>query len=291
MRMRQPKDAKYFFSPTLLDSFNNYLNADKNWDKFYGDMDEDNEKYVSIADYEQKQYDELIDRINRKPHEPSEAATRGTCFNDLVDTLLHSECCGKTQFTRLKDANGNLYGIRCVLDGFTFDFDINLCNTAAVYFGKEARCGDNVVNTDPSDKCCSQVLVESTIDTIYGVVNLYGFIDEMRRDIVYDIKTTSRYEFGKYESYNQRFVYPYCLIESGMVEDISQFEFTAYALRGGTKTSPLITGVRYSEVYDYNHEDAKRHIKSICERFIEFIEANKDKITDKNIFTWHEHKH
>lgn len=285
-------DAKYYFSPTLLDSYVNYLHAESNWEKFYGDMDEDNEKYVALSDYEQKAFDELIDKINRTPHEPSEAASKGAAWNDIIDTLLHNKPCGRTKMERVYGTDNNLIGIRASVDGFSFDFDINFCNQAAVYFGKTATTPDGIlINNKPSDKCLSQVLVESDIDTKYGKVNLYGFIDEMRMDIVYDIKTTSRYEFGKYNEYNQRYIYPYCLIESGYIDDIRQFEFTAYQLKGGTKTQPLITGIQYKEVYDYNHEQAKIHIRNVCERFIEFIEANRELITDKNIFTYHEHNH
>lgn len=285
-------DAKYYFAPTLLDGFVNYLHAERNWDKFYGDMDEDNEKYVALSDYEQKVYEELIDKINRTSHEPSEAASRGTAWNDVVDTLIHNKKCGRTEMSRIYGTDNNVIGIKACVDGFEFDFDINFCNEAAVYFGKMIKTQDGVIiNGNPSDQCLSQVLVESDIDTIYGKVNLYGFIDEMRMDKVYDIKTTSRYEFGKYADYNQRFVYPYCLINSGMVEYIHQFEFTSYVLKGGNSRQPLITGTRYAEVYDYDHEAATRHIKHICERFIEFIEANRDKITDKNIFTYHSHNH
>lgn len=289
MRLRE---AKYFLSPTLIDSFVNYLNVENEWNKYYGEMEEDNEKYISFDDYERKTFYELIDRINRVPHETSEAAARGTTWNDIVDTLLHNKPCGRTKMERIYGTNDNVIGIRASVDGFSFDFDINFCNQAAVYFGKTATTPEGVtINTNPSDKCLSQVLVESVIDTDYGLVNLYGFIDEMRMDIVYDIKTTSRYEFGKYEHYNQRYVYPYCLIEQGLVDNIRQFEFTAYQLKGGTKYQPLITGTQYKEVYDYNHEQAKVHIKNVCERFIEFINENRHLITDKNIFTYHEHNH
>lgn len=275
------KEPILYISPTLLDSFCNYLNAENNWIKFYGDSDEPS---ISLADYETQEFNNLIDRINRKPHEPIEAADRGTCFNDIVDTLLNGKPCGRTKMERVNDTQGNVVGIKTTLPDspFTFFFDVDFCREAAAYFGKGGS---------DYDKCVNQLLVEADIETKYGVVNLYGFIDEMRRDTVYDIKTTSRYEFGKYMHYNQRYVYPYCLIESGMMNEVNFFEFTAYALKGGTSRTPLITGTRYSEVYNYNHEEAKLHITQTLERFIDFINANKELITDTNIFTRHEHKH
>lgn len=291
------QQPKYFFAPTLLDAFCDFINAESIWSKYWGDADEPK---ISLADYEEQSYQAILDRINRVKGEPIEAAEKGTAWNDLVDTLLHNKQCGHTKFVRLGlDAIGNyvptqsneVVGIRCVTDNFTFDFDYQFALQAAMYFGKRVTVDGVEINTYPSDKCVSQVLVCANIETRYGVVELYGFIDEMRRDTIIDIKTTSHYEFGKYANYNQRFVYPYCIIESGMAEEVNFFEFTAYALKGGNSHTPLITGTQYSEVYNYNHEEATKRIKDTCERFIEFIEANRDKITDKNIFTKHSHNH
>jgi len=276
--MEQPD---FFFSPTLLDAFQNYMDVESSWDKYYGDSEEPS---ILLKDYEEKVFNELIDRINRKPHEPIEAADKGTCFNDIVDTLLNGKPCGKTKMSRINDDNGNVVGIKAQVPDspYVFFFDVDFCREAAAYFGKGGA---------PNDICLNQVLVEADIETRHGVVNLYGFIDEMRRDVVYDIKTTSRYEFGKYQKYNQRYVYPYCLIESGLMENISMFEFTAYALKGGNSRTPLITGTRYSEAYNYNHEEAKAHIRQMCEKFIDFILEYRNLITDTNIFVRHEHKH
>lgn len=273
--MEQPK---YFFSPTLLDGFCDYLAADANWDKFYGQSDEPS---ISIAEYEEKCYLELIDKINRVPF-VSEAASKGTAFNDIIDTLIHNKVCGRTKFEKLSSGS-IVYGIRTMIDGFTFEFEFDFLREAAEYFGR----GSN----NPSDRCLSQVLTSANIQTRYGVVNLYGFIDELRRDIVYDIKTTSRYEFLKYQDYNQRYVYPYCLIESGMLDNVRCFEFTAFQLTKPTTYTPLIKGVMNREVYGYDHKYATEYLRSLCERFIEFIETNRNKITDTNIFTEHQHNH
>ena len=128
------------------------------------------------------------------------------------------------------------------------------------------------------------MFTSATIDTKFGEVELYGYVDELRENKVYDLKTTSRYEFGKYAKYWQRHAYPYTLIESGMCTEINSFEFTAYALKGGTSRTPLITGVQYPEVYQYNHEQSKVLLKEICERFCEFLEDNRSLITNKKIF-------
>ena len=40
------------------------------------------------------------------------------------------------------------------------------------------------------DGAVSQLYVSAILPTRYGDVELYGFIDELKRDVVYDIKTT-----------------------------------------------------------------------------------------------------
>ena len=126
--------------------------------------------------------------------------------------------------------------------------------------------------------------LSAILPTRYGDTELYGFIDELRKDIVYDIKSTLKYEFGKYAHGWQRHVYPYCLIASGQMESIKAFEFTAYALKGGTSRTPLISGTQYPEYYTYNHEQTVKLLTAHVEHFIEFLEANRESITDKKIF-------
>ena len=122
--------------------------------------------------------------------------------------------------------------------------------------------------------------LQKTVD----VVNLYGWIDELCKDVVKDIKTTKRYEFGNYAHYWQRHVYPYCLIESGDSKAIKGFEFTVVKWTGGTKSNPLLSGEMYKEFYTYDHCESSALIRQECERFVEWLEQNRDKITNKKIF-------
>ena len=64
--------SKYKFYPTLLDSFQNYLDSDKNWETFYGGSDKPDSP--TIDEYNEKSFNELIDRINRVPFESEAAA-------------------------------------------------------------------------------------------------------------------------------------------------------------------------------------------------------------------------
>lgn len=292
---------KYKFPPTTLDKFQSYLDTqvedyfyqDENgsWHKNYNETEDTLHFSQEEVDALLKQ--ELLDAINKVPHEPSEAASKGTALNEIVDCIIH-----KRQTDRSDIVIKSLKGIDvergfgctdeigkpiyydywfehikkpCIyagLDGFDFYFDKDFCKSIAEYFKGSL----------------SQVYTSASLGTKYGDVELYGYIDELRENKVFDLKTTSRYEFGKYTKYWQRHVYPYTLIESGACAEINSFEFTAYVLRGGTSRTPLITGVQYPEVYQYDHEQSKVLLKDICERFCEFLEENRDKITNRKIF-------
>ena len=268
------KQVKYKFYPSILDKFQSFVDTtaedyfyqDENggWHRNYNDTT--GEYHFSEAEVYELTKKELIDAINRVGF-VSAAATKGTIFNELVDALIHNQKCD-IKTTKIYDNDKRVVAIEAELDGFTFMYDINLLKEAAAYF-KDSL---------------SQVHTSATIDTDYGVVELYGYIDELRKNKVYDIKTTSKYDFGKYSKYWQRHIYPYCLIESGACTEIESFEFTCYQLAGGTDKNKLITGKKYPEVYTYTHNQSKEFIKAQCERFIEFLEENRQFITDNKIF-------
>ena len=292
---------KYRFYATLLDKFQTYLDTQAEG-YFYQDEDGSWHKNYSVSEdtlhFSQEEVDallkkELLDVINRVSHEPSEAASKGTALNEIVDCLIHNRKSDNEDIVikSLKGFNVER-GFGCTdevgkpifydyflehvkkpciyagLDGFDFYFDIGFCKSIAEYFKGSL----------------SQVFTSAPLETKYGEVELYGYIDELRENKVFDVKTTTRYEFGKYAKYWQRHAYPYTLIESGACTEINSFEFTAYALRGGTSRTPLITGIQYPEVYQYDHEQSKVLLKDICERFIEFLEDNRDLVTNRKIF-------
>lgn len=284
------QQVKYKFYPSILDKFQSFVDMSAE-DYFYQDEKGDWHKNYneSTGEYhytDEEVYDlakqDLINSINRV-RSSSEAASKGTAFNELVDALITNK---KSEVVNTKkvyyDVNGNfirtdmplnpqvfkLAGVQAEHDGFTFIFDINLIKDAALYLKGSLN----------------QVYTSATIETKYGLVELYGYIDELRQNKVYDLKTTKKYEFGKYAKYWQRHIYPYCLLESGQCTEIESFEFTCYQLSGGTERQQLIQGKKYPELYNYTHEQSKALIKAQCERFIEFLEDNKTLIIDKKIF-------
>ena len=268
----------YKIYPTLLDAWWKFQNT-KLEDFFYQDEQGGWHVNYNEADgtyhYSQEEMDalleqELIDKINRVEHEPSEAASKGTIFNEIVDCIIERRTCHREGWTveSIADENGKKTTIHGAIDGFDFMFDAAFCKAVAAYFAG----------------ALPQYYIEAVLPVRYGNVLLYGWIDELCKDVVKDIKTTKRYEFGQYSHYWQRHAYPYCLIESGDCKTIKGFEFTVCKLSGGTSRSPIITGEMFNEYYAYDHAESSALLRKECERFIEWLEANKDKITDKKIF-------
>lgn len=269
------KRPKYKIYPSLLDKFGQYLRADEEVESFFNIDNETGEYKKTPDEIEDELKKSLIDAINRVPFD-SEAADKGTAFNAIIDGLIHKqahkEATEREPYEIRGDVETNLILVEFiernggVQPARHFIFDREWCIAEAGYFAGSL----------------SQVKVSAILPTQYGDVELYGYIDELRKDMVYDIKTTSRYEFGKYGHGWQRHVYPYCLIASGMMESVKAFEYTAYQLK--KSRTGLISGIRYPEYYVYDHEQTVKLLTAHVERFIEFLEANRDYITDKKIF-------
>lgn len=312
MKTLQPN---YVISPSLLDAFQRMVDT-KAEDFFY--QDETGAWHLNWNEteetlhYSEEEVDallkqEFIDKVNKVYTPPSEAASKGTAFNEIVDCLV-KKCrptnegiiiktirSGQDLFdARLKKAcyEADLKGsdvvpeemkpdeslaqftkigvpfIYVALDGFEFFFDKEFCLEAAEYF----------------KDCICQYYTKCMLETSKGVVELHGYIDYLRWDRIFDAKTTKQYAFGNYQKKWQRYTYPFALIESDMMKEVNSFEFTIYVLKGGTSRTPLITGTQYKEVYTYDHEQARKMLTQQCERVIEFLEQNRSLITNMKVF-------
>lgn len=269
--MQQPK---YRIYPSLLDKFEAYLRADEEAESFFNMDNETGEYKKSPEEVEAELKQSLIDTINRVPFS-SEAADKGTAFNALVDSVIHRESHIPTErepYIIASDKERNMVSVTSPATDLSnervFSFDREWVIRQADYF----------------KGAVSQIYVSAILNTKYGDVELYGFIDEIVKDVVYDIKTTSSYQFGKFEHKWQRHVYPYCLIASGEMKDVKAFEYTVFVLKGGTSRTPLISGTLYPEYYTYSHEQTVKLLTSHVEHFIEFLEANRELISDDKIF-------
>ena len=286
MLQKKKSDIRYRIYPSLLDKFQRLVNANDVFESYFN-IDENGCYKKSFEEIVSELEQQLLDSINRTPMEPIEAADKGTCFNEIVDCLIErrksnredvvietaflvptlQETIGEKEIKHDGVARKTKV-IKAQMNGFTFYFDPATCEEAASYF----------------QNCICQHRCESIISTRYGDVELYGYVDEIRKDKVFDIKTTKQYEFGKFEHSWQKDVYPYCLVTSGDLQQVSSFEYTIYVLKGGTSRTPIITAEQYKEEYAYNHKLAENRIANVCERFIEWLELNKASITDKKIF-------
>ena len=313
--MKTQPSISYAFSPSLLDAFQRMLDT-KAEEYFYKDEsgawhlnwnETEETLHFSEEEVDALLKQEFIDRVNKVPEPPSEAASKGTAFNEIVDCLV-KQCKPLREDVVIKTIrNGeDLYDARikklsyeadvlgkdvvpetlpkqesidqfakigvpfiyASVDGFEFFFDKSFCLQASEYF-KNSIC---------------QYYTKANLETSKGVVELHGYIDYLRQDKLYDAKTTKQYAFGNYQKKWQRFTYPFAMIESGMMNDVTSFEFTIYVLKGGSSRTPLITGTQYKEVYTYDHEQARTMLTQQCERLIEFLEENRSSITNMKVF-------
>ena len=268
------KQHNYKIYPSLLDKFQQFLDADEKVEAFWNIDNETGEYKKTSEEIEAELFQSLIDSINRVPFD-SEAAQKGTAFNAIIDCYLLKKKHVPTErepYTIIGDVESNIIQVYFPKTDISpernFLFDRAWCIEQVEYFK------DSI----------PQLFVSADLPTKYGDVELYGYIDYLNKNVVIDAKTTSKYEFGKYEKYWQRHTYPYCLIASGLMESVKAFEFTAFALKGGTSRTPLISGTRFPEYYTYNHEKSVKLLTNHVERFIEFLEANREHISNTKIF-------
>ncbi|MCM0314299.1 HNH endonuclease [Bacteroides fragilis] len=245
------QQLNYCIYATLLDAFWGYLNSDIIWDKYWGWSE--NPPHTP-EEFHEQQFQELIDRINRKPFD-SEKADRGTAFNELVDALIEN------RFTRdmwvAEYDNNNLVRYK----EQTFSFPISLCREFADYF----------------KNALTQQRVEAILPTAFGDVLVYGLIDELMPTSVHDIKTTGSYTVGKFKDHHQHLVYPYALMQNG--SDVRTFEYNIVEFNKGGYVVDT-----YTETYVFNPERDIPILTNHCEEFIRFLEENREIITDKKIF-------
>ncbi|MDE7081644.1 MAG: HNH endonuclease [Muribaculaceae bacterium] len=267
--------VKYRIYPSLLDAFQNLLDyelvAEENWNKV-SEANHARGEYLDreVGDFkltpdEMYLRDEaaLINTINRIPKEPSEAADKGTVFNEIIDCLHENRRCALSGCSLASNRDyGHIYA---EYNGFKFTFGLDFCRRFADMFKGSL----------------TQFRCEAEMDTAYGRVLLYGFIDEWKADRITDIKTTSWYDFGKYARKWQRHLYPWCVIESGLTDGISMFEYAVVELR---KNAYPIQGTYFKEEYPYNHQQSTLALRAHVERFIEWLESRREFITNPAIF-------
>lgn len=275
------KKVKYQFYATLLDAFQGYINSSEIWNDYWG-MSDDPSK--TEEQFEQEQFESLINRINRVPMkwEDSEAADKGTAFNEAVDCLIANRKSEKMIITKVYETKvygqvnncdpderyadieqtNKVIAINVNYNKRTFIFPITLVREFAQYY----------------QDAISNVFTEGILPTKYGDVSLYGYIDELGPLTVHDIKTTGKYKAGKFRNNWQHVVYPFCLNQQG--NPVTDFEYNVAVLGSGTGYST------FTEYYRYNPEKDINRLQIVVESFIDFLELNRNLIFDNKIFNY-----
>lgn len=241
--------VNYKFYATLLDAFQNYLSSSEIYQQYYGFGD--NPK-LSEEQFEKEQFQSLIDRINRVPFE-SEPADKGTAFNEVIDCLIEFRKSDKMEINVVETSKKST--IQVHYKKHLFVFDTELCKQIAQQL----------------KGALTQQFVEGVISTKYGDVLLYGYLDQLMPFKIVDLKTTKQYKAFKYRNNWQHKVYPFCLNQNQVFLD--EFEY-------------VVTDFKkvYTELYVYDKEKDFLALQNHCEKFIEFLEKNKQLISDRKIF-------
>ncbi len=248
--MKQIKPQFKFYA-TLLDKFQGYLSSSEIYQEYWG-FSENPSK--TEEEFEFEQFQGLIDSINRVPFE-SEAADKGTAFNELVDCLIEHRKSDKMEMKSIGEPGAIPVSIEVKFKNHVFYFPYALTMEFAKYF----------------KGAITQQFVEAIIETKYGPVLLYGYLDELLPFKIADIKTTSKYSAFKFKNNWQHIVYPYCLNECGT--PINDFEYTVTDFKN-----------TWTENYTFRPEIDTLKLVQHCERFIEFLQQNRKLITDTKIF-------
>jgi hypothetical protein len=245
----------YNFYPSILDEFQRYLESPKIYQKFWG-VSENPSK--TEEEFEQECFQSLINKINRVPFE-SEAADKGTAYNELIDSIINKSNSDKINISRNKIDNTTI-GFNVQYKDKTHFFQYDTCIEIAEYL----KYG------------ISQELVEGVIDTDRGQVRLYGYLDYRLPDRVIDIKTTSStYNSFKFRDNTQHLVYTYCLCQQGI--ELTDFEYLIVHFGKSEETI-------FRELYNFNKDRDEAKLRALCSHFIDFIETYKHLITDEKIF-------
>ncbi len=248
--MQQPN---YTIYPSLLDKFASYINSSQIYQEYYGFAESPE---VSEEEFEQQKFRELINGINRVPFE-SEAADKGTMFNEVIDCIVENRKSDKMQIVK----NDAAPAIQVHWKNWMHSFNVEDCKTIGKSL-KGATCQD---------------YQEGFIETKYGFVKLYGFSDFILPFRIVDLKTTGKYTAFKFRNNWQHIVYPFLLHYNGIF--ISDFTYLIYKW---TKSG----GDFFEEEYTYNQETDLPKLVDFVEMFVEFLENNNHLITDQKIFNY-----
>ncbi|HAH55581.1 MAG TPA: HNH endonuclease [Flavobacterium sp.] len=249
--MKNLQQHNYNIYPSLLDRFANYINSSQIYQDYYGFAEEPS---ISEEEFEKQQFQSLIDGINRVPFE-SEAADKGTMFNEVIDCIIENRKSDKMNI----EVNKAAPAIQVSWKNWIHSFNTWDCKTIADAL-KGAVC---------------QNLIEGFLQTKYGAVKLYGYYDYLLPFCLVDLKTTKSYSAFKFIKNWQHIVYPFILNTNGI--SINDFTYLVYKWNKEG-------GEIFEENYTFDAQNDIPKLTDFVEQFIEFMEINKHLITDLKVF-------
>lgn len=226
----------YRISPSLMNAFSDYLNAEELWLKFWGNADS---PAKSLDEFTAEKRQNVIDYINRAPQPLNEAADRGICLNEIIDCLIGST----PNSSVVWDKDGSKYWAE--RNGFHFDFDATLVEELELQF-KDAIPQYHL----------RHVYTPRGVDY---AIELHGYADYIFPTMIWDLKTTNKYEGEKYANNWQRLVYPVVAVDAEDMIKCERFVFHAVEMFSN-KLTGVLHGRRWNEVYDCNIDDARSKI-------------------------------
>lgn len=267
--------VKYRFYATLLDAYQNYLDSEIIFEKYWGWSEK---PPCTPEEFKQKQFQSLIDRINRVSFD-SDAADKGTAFNEVIDCMVLHRKSDKIQVEReyevkcdglIDPCDGKVIGGDCIETGKVVGLNVKY-NEKTFYFPLPLirEFSDYYQGAVP------QVYIQAVLPTMFGNVLLYGYIDYVMPFCTHDLKTTRQYSVGNYKRHWQHIVYPYALIKNGC--NVPDFEYNIAEI-GKTYYRT------YTECYTFKEGRDVPLLIQHCENLIKFINDNRALITDKKIF-------
>lgn len=213
--------SKYLITPTLISAYQYYIN-----DEFKSPAD-------SRADF--------FKTLSREKFEPSEAMQKGIDFEAKVQFLT-------TDITvdDLRHFYKEKVGETVINHKLTIEDAINWLKQQPEFLISQ------VVENGLWQQTCKKSLQVGNKEFL-----LYGKMDVVKRDTVYDIKFTSNYELGKFLDSSQHLIYLYCT-------GLPKFQYL------------ISDGEDYWIEDYYNHANIENEIKSKISDLLGYLENDKE---------------
>jgi hypothetical protein len=213
--------SKYLITPTLINAYQYYIN-----DEFKSPTD-------SRA--------EFLKTLSKEKFKPSEAMQKGIDFEDKVQFLT-------TDITvdDLRHFYKEKVGETVINHKLTIEDAINWLKQQPEFLISQ------VVENGLWQQTCKKDLKVGNKEFL-----LYGKMDVIKRDTIYDIKFTDNYELGKFLDSSQHLIYLYCT-------GLPKFQY-------------LISDGEDYWIEDYhNHTNIENEIKSKISDFLSYLENDKE---------------